>query len=262
MTANSKFKRCMRILTVLFLILFCYVIIADRQVPLTTEGRVHGHVVQVAPEVTSRVVDVLVHNNQKVVQGDKLFKLDDRQFVIELEKAQLSLRAAHEKERALYAQSKVAKANIARAQATFDNAIAEYLRIKTLSKQNLTSQSHLDSALKQYQIAIASLEVELQSLQVIEAELGSEKGESTQVLLARNQVENARLALDNTFVKAPSDGVVTNLRLEVGTMANVNMPLLTFIPKNAMWVAADFREKDVTRVDESFNALVTFAAYP
>ncbi|MEF1212906.1 HlyD family secretion protein, partial [Vibrio alginolyticus] len=49
---------------------------------------------------------------------------------------------------------------------------------------------------------------------------------------------------------------------EVGTMANTNMPLLTFVPTGSLWVAADFREKSVANVDKTFHALVTFDANP
>lgn len=66
MTADQKFKHWMRTLIVLFIVLFLYIIIADRHAPLTTEGRVQGYVVQVAPEVSGKVTDVLIENNQSV----------------------------------------------------------------------------------------------------------------------------------------------------------------------------------------------------
>ena len=55
MTADHKFKHWMRTLIVLFIVLFFYIIIADRHAPITTEGRVQGYVVQVAPEVSGKV---------------------------------------------------------------------------------------------------------------------------------------------------------------------------------------------------------------
>lgn len=42
MTADHKFKHWMRTLIVLFIVLFFYIIIADRHAPITTEGRVQG----------------------------------------------------------------------------------------------------------------------------------------------------------------------------------------------------------------------------
>ncbi|HHP0488158.1 TPA: HlyD family secretion protein [Vibrio harveyi] len=262
MTADHKFKHWMRTLIVLFIVLFFYIIIADRHAPITTEGRVQGYVVQVAPEVSGKVTDVLIENNQSVHQGDVLFKIDDRKYKIALEQAELSLQSAYEKEATLYSQREAAQANIARAEATYNNAHREYTRLQKLSKQKVISQSTLDNAYAQNQVSRAALKAEQQNLKVIEAQLGDKKGQSTAVRIAQNGIEKAQLDLANTAVMAPSDGVVTNLQLEVGTMANTNMPMLTFVPTGSMWVAADFREKSVAGVDKNYHAMVAFDANP
>ncbi|MGR5234416.1 HlyD family secretion protein [Vibrio rotiferianus] len=262
MTADHKFKHWMRTLIVLFIVLFFYIIIADRHAPITTEGRVQGYVVQVAPEVSGKVTDVLIDNNQPVHKGDVLFKIDDRKYKIALDQAKLSLQSAYEKEATLYSQREAALANIARAQATYNNAHSEYVRLQKLSKQKVISQSNLDNAYAQNQVSRAALKAEQQNLKVIEAQLGDKKGQSTAVRIAQNGIEKAELDLANTSVLAPSDGVVTNLQLEVGTMANTNMPMLTFVPTGSMWVAADFREKSVAGVDNRYHAMVAFDANP
>lgn len=262
MTADQQFKNWMRTLIVLFIVLFLYVVIADRHAPITTEGRVQGYVVQVSPEVSGKVTNVLINNNQTVHKGDVLFKIDDRKYKIALEQAKLSLQSANEKEATLYSQREAAIANIAKAQATFDNAHREYVRLQKLSSQKVISQSALDDAYAQNQVASAALKAENQNLKVIEAQLGEEKGQSSAVRIAQNGIDKAMLDLSNTEVLAPSDGVVTNLQLEAGTMANSNMPLLTFVPTGSMWVAADFREKSVANADKTYHALVTFDANP
>lgn len=262
MTADQQFKNWMRTLIVLFIVLFLYVVIADRHAPITTEGRVQGYVVQVSPEVSGKVTNVLINNNQSVRKGDVLFKIDDRKYKIALQQAKLSLQSANEKEATLYSQREAAIANIAKAQATFDNAHREYVRLQKLSSQKVISQSALDDAYAQNQVASAALKAENQNLKVIEAQLGEKKGQSSAVRIAQNGIDKAMLDLSNTEVLAPSDGVVTNLQLEVGTMANSNMPLLTFVPTGSMWVAADFREKSVANADKTYHALVTFDANP
>lgn len=262
MTADQQFKNWMRTLIVLFIVLFLYVVIADRHAPITTEGRVQGYVVQVSPEVSGKVTNVLINNNQAVRKGDVLFKIDDRKYKIALQQAKLSLQSANEKEATLYSQREAAIANIAKAQATFDNAHREYVRLQKLSSQKVISQSALDDAYAQNQVASAALKAENQNLKVIEAQLGEKKGQSSAVRIAQNGIDKAMLDLSNTEVLAPSDGVVTNLQLEAGTMANSNMPLLTFVPTGSMWVAADFREKSVANADKTYHALVTFDANP
>lgn len=262
MNADQQFKNWMRILIVCFILVFAYIIVADRHAPLTTEGRVLGYVVQVAPEVTGKITQVYVRNNQKVKQGEALFEIDDRKYTIALDKANLSLKSAFEKEETLYSQREAAQANISRALASYNNAHREYQRLEKLSQKNVISQSKVDNAAAQDHIARATLRAQKQNLKVIEAQLGDGKGQSTAVLLAKNMVNRAQLDLSHTVVTAPSDGVVTNLQLEVGTTARVNSPLLTFVPTGSLWVAADFREKSVADVDANYSALVTFDANP
>ena len=262
MNADKQFRIWMRTLIVLFIVLFAYVITADRHAPITTEGRVLGYVVQVAPEVSGKITQVQVVNNQLVRAGDPLFYIDDRKYQIALEKAKLSLKSAYEKEATLYSQREAALANISRAEANYINNHREYLRLQKLSNRKVISQSQLDNAQAQDRVAKATLRAEEQNLNVIESQLGKVKGESTAVLTAKNQVKRAQLDLSHTVVVAPSDGVVTNLQLEEGTTANVNSPLLTFVPSGSLWLAADFREKSVAAINQHYSALVTFDATP
>ncbi|CAM2927871.1 HlyD family secretion protein [Vibrio rarus] len=262
MRENQTFMRSITILIIIFFVSFVYLIISDRRAPFTTEGRVYGQVVQVASEVTSRVTDVRIENNEQVKKGEILFTLDSRKFEIALDQAELALQSAQEKELALRAQKRAATANIARVEASLNNTRAEYRRIAKLAKKHAVSASTLDNIKKQYQMVSAELEMETQNLQMLNAQLETKQGTITDVLVAQSRVQQAKLDLSNTVVRSPSDGIVTNLRLEVGTIANANMPLLTFIADGSFWVAADFREKSVSRVTNNFNALVTFDAYP
>lgn len=262
MSADKTFSRWMRTLSVLFITLLAYIIIADRHAPLTTESRVQGYVVQLAPEVTGNVINVQVSNNQTVHKGDLLFKIDDYKYQIALKQAEYSLQGALEQEANLYAQQSGAYAAIERAKANLELYQTEYRRTIELSSQELVSQSTLDQALANYNVAKATLEAERQNLTALQAQLGSAPGQSATVLQAKNRIESARLDLKNTQVLAPSDGVVTNLQLEVGSMAHSNEPLITFIPTGKLWVAADFREKSIAKVNNQYAALVTFDALP
>lgn len=262
MNAEKKFKVWMRTLIIIFIILFAYVIVADRHAPITTEGRVQGYVVQIAPEVSGKITKVLVENNQRVKAGAPLFIIDDQKYQLALQKAELSLKSAYEKETTLYSQREAALANINQAQARYDNDERENQRLQTLSQRKVISQSKRDNAQAQASISQAALKVAKQDLKVIETQLGDAEGQSTAVLTAKNRVARAELDLSNTVVVAPSNGIITNLQLEQGAMANANLPLISFVPSGSLWLVADFREKSVALVDENYVALVNFDATP
>jgi RND family efflux transporter MFP subunit len=56
--------------------------------PWTRDGHVRADIVQVAPDVSGFVTDVLVHDNQGVRQGDVLFRIDRARFAIALRQAE------------------------------------------------------------------------------------------------------------------------------------------------------------------------------
>ncbi|REL35939.1 HlyD family secretion protein [Thalassotalea euphylliae] len=262
MSAEKTFKRWMGSLIVLFILLFAYIVVADRHAPLTSEGRVQSYVVQLSPEITGNVVDVHVHNNQQVKKGDVIISIDRRKFEIALDKAKLSLQSAIDQENTLYSQREAAQARIARAKATYNNAELEHTRIEKLFDQALISKAQLDDALAALQVASANLRAEQESLNVVESQLGEARGQSTPVKIARNSIEQAELDLQYTQIIAPNDGIVTNLQVQKGTIARANQPILTFVPTETMWVTADFREKSLANTAQGNSAFVTFDAFP
>ena len=61
--------------------------------PWTRDGRVKADVVQVAPDVTGQVTNVLVRDNQQVKAGDVLFEIDRARFALALRQAEAAVQA-------------------------------------------------------------------------------------------------------------------------------------------------------------------------
>jgi RND family efflux transporter MFP subunit len=59
--------------------------------PWTRDGRVRADIVEIAPDVSGLVTDVLVHDNQIVHKGDALFRIDRDRFVLALRQAEANL---------------------------------------------------------------------------------------------------------------------------------------------------------------------------
>ena len=72
----------------LIVVLFLYSIIADRMTPYTSQAVVQAFVVRVAPEVSGRVLEVGVTDNQKVNAGELLFRIDPEPYQIALKGAE------------------------------------------------------------------------------------------------------------------------------------------------------------------------------
>ena len=71
--------------------LYLYSIIADRMTPYTSQATVQAFIVRMAPEVSGRVQEVSVSDNQKVKAGDILFRIDPQTYEIALKQADARL---------------------------------------------------------------------------------------------------------------------------------------------------------------------------
>ncbi len=148
-----------------------YIVIADRYVPLTSESRVQGYVVQIAPEVSGTITQVDIKNNQTVTKGELLFRIDDHKYRLAVDQAQVALEQAHQQEQALYAQVSAAQANIATSQANYNNAHRDFKRISQLAKKQLVSASMRDNAYAKNQTTLANLAAAKQQEIVIKTQL-------------------------------------------------------------------------------------------
>ncbi len=67
-------------------------------------------------------------------------------------------------------------------------------------------------------------------------------GAEAQVLLARSALDQARLNLERTVVRAPTDGLVSRRSVEVGQVVQAGQPLMSVTALGDVWVTANFKE--------------------
>ncbi len=75
---------------------------------------------------------------------------------------------------------------------------------------------------------------------------------------ARALVKNAQLNLKNTQIKAPFDGIVDDLIIEVGDFVGVGDPVATIIDLNVLVIEADVSERHVQDLELNQKAAITF----
>ena len=87
-------RRWTIVILVLFVVLFGWTLIADRLTPYTSDASVRAFVVRIVPEVSGKVIEVAVHDNQMVRTGDLLYRIDPTLFRTAVERAEAKLAAA------------------------------------------------------------------------------------------------------------------------------------------------------------------------
>lgn len=62
------------------------------------------------------------------------------------------------------------------------------------------------------------------------------------------QVAQAQLNLENTKIKAPSDGYIAKKSVEPGQLASAGIPLIGFVSAESRWITANFKETDIENI--------------
>ena len=178
----------------------------------TENAYINADVVNVASQVSGRVVAVHIKDNQHVHKGDALFDIDPEPFAITLERAQADLASARQSARQDNAEVSVAHALVAQAESDLANASNTYSRDKELVGQHFLSQQSLDDARTRMQALQASLEQARAKLtKALSAPVKTE--ERGDVLKAQASIDQAKLDLEHTHITAAQDGQISNLSL-------------------------------------------------
>jgi multidrug resistance efflux pump len=118
--------------------------------PWTRDGRVRADVVQVAPDVSGFVTEVLVKDNQKVHRGDVLFRIDRERFALALKQADASV-AGHQ------ATLDQANADLKRYSALTTDAVSQQKQEQVLATQ-LQAKAAFDQAVADRAVAQLNLD--------------------------------------------------------------------------------------------------------
>ncbi|WP_394208850.1 HlyD family secretion protein [Enterovibrio calviensis] len=219
----------------------------------------------IIPNVRGQVVEVPVQPNQPLKQGDVLFKIDPTRFNSRVIDGQAALTAAKQSALGLEASYQTAKANTLRAVAERDRTKLEFERYQKGAKKGAFTKSDVDNKRQFYlaaQALLAAAEAE-ESRQLIALESVID-GVNTQVAQAQASLEQAQFDLDSTVVRAPTDGLVTQVTLRPGMMA-VPMPLrpvMTFVNEEKERFVGAFRQNSLLRLKTGFEAEFIFRALP
>jgi membrane fusion protein (multidrug efflux system) len=244
---------------------------------VTDNAYVGADVAQITPLVGGPVREVLVQDAQTVRRGDVLVRLDDTDARIALAMAEAELAAAERRVRSLVATDSGlsaqisasvadearAAAQIAGAQSDLDKARIDLQRREALAASGAVSGDELTVARNAHNSALANLRAaqatRAQAAAGRDAAAGTRAangaliadgnvGTNPEVLAARAAVEQARIDLARTVIRAPIDGVVSRRQVQVGQRVQPGAPLMVIVPIQSAYVDANFKEVQLAEV--------------
>src|SRR5215470_8084271 len=259
---GDPLRRWTLAILVVCVLLFGWTLIADRLTPYTSDASVRTFVVRIRPEVSGKIIEVAVHDNQIVRTGDLLYRIDPIPFRIAVERAEAKLAAAGQAVGASTAAVDEAQAQLVREIAQRDNVREQAARVFELVRVGVYAASKGDQARSELDTAEAQVQRARAALEQARQALGPQGADNPQIREALAALEQARLDLTRTTLLAPDDGVVSNLQLNIGQFAAAGQPALTFLDARLVWLQAFVRENSLEYIRPGVQAEVVLDVLP
>jgi membrane fusion protein (multidrug efflux system) len=251
----------------LVLIVGGYFYVTGGRVMSTDNAYVQADMVGLSTDVSGIVTEVLVRDNQKVAKGDVLFKLDDLQFRLALNRAEAQIGNTRNDLMALQASYRNMQTQVEQAKTDVEFNNVNFKRQQQLVANNFTPQATFDASrntLQGSQQKLASLE---QQLVGIAANLNGNPDAPIEdhprykdALAVRNE---AARQLAHTIVRAPFAGIVTNVpSLQPGQYLAAAAVAFNIVSTDHVWVQASPKETELTYVKPQQKVTVDVDTYP
>jgi HlyD family secretion protein len=192
---------------------------------------------QLSSEVGGRIVEIAHREGDRVAAGNPLIGLNDATQRAQLRLAEEGLR--------------VAEASRRQACITRDRARRELARKRGLAEREIVSADLLDALESAYQAASASCSA-----------VGAE------VDRAQAQIAAIMVELEKLVIRAPFDGIIAEVAVEVGEWVTPSPPLLTapavvdVIDPTSLYVSAPMDEVDSAAIQVGQPAKVSVDSHP
>ena len=223
--------------------------------------------VALSTDVSGEVMDIPVHEGQEVRKGDVLFRLDPRQMQIAVESAEadlaqtrLTLDSMKQDYRRMERDTAAKSAQVQSDQATYDRYNA------LVGRGDLSRSSYDDARYKlasdQQTVASSTMAAAVQL-----AKLNGNADADVTTLPSYRQgqarLDEAKRQLDDTVVRAPFDGVVTQVPLlQPGMFLPAGTSAFGLISTDHVWVDANPKETELTWVKPGDPVSVSIDTYP
>jgi membrane fusion protein (multidrug efflux system) len=249
-----------------------YIIFRPRPDVWTDDAYVMVHYATIAPRISGQVAMVPVDDNEVVRIGQVLATLDPR----DNETALASAKAAVARDGSLLDEISAnvsrqpsiieeQRAAVAAARARLDFAQDNARRYGNLAATGAgTMQEHqqADSTLQQGQASLDSAEASLAAARRQLDVLNAQRSASEAAVRADEaQLEQAKLNLSYTQVRAPIDGMVGERSVQVGNYVSPGTTLMTVVPLDQVYIEANYREVALLHVHSGQPVTIHLDAY-
>lgn len=233
--------------------------------PFSTNARIYFPVTPVIAGVKGRVIEVPVAPNTPLKEGDILFRIDPRPYQYAVDQKKAALAEAEQSVKQLKASLDQASAGTERADAQLGLARQNFDRQAELFEKKVIAQAALDTASRNLEAAKQTVAgaraAEERARLAYSSEVG---GVNTTVARLTADLRDAEFDLEQTTVRAPTAGYVTQVALRPGMYATPAplRPVMVFVHDADRTLVAAFQQNALQRVRAGDDAEMLFDAVP
>ena len=236
---------------------------------LYLQGRIEAPLVDLAPKVAGRVVEVRVREGNRVKAGDVLVRLDLGDTAIAVDRDREGLRSAEARYRDLTAGSRpreiaAAEADVADKRAQVELARREMTRQKELLEKQIGTQQDFDRARADLDSAAATLKASEERLGLARQGFRQHQTEQARYDMdrAKSVLRQSETLAAESEIRAPADGVVLHRMAEPGLLLSAGQPALTLAFADRLYVRTFIPEPQLGKVRQGMAATVRVDAFP
>jgi membrane fusion protein, multidrug efflux system len=215
----------------------------------TDDAYVNGNLVQLTPQVSGTVVSINADDTQIVKAGDPVVKLDSVDARVALDNAEATLGKTVRQVSTLYVNNDFYAANVAQRQSDLVRAMDDLNRRQAVAGTGAVSAedvAHARDAVQAAQAALDAAHQQAESNRALTDRTSIEQHPDVQA--AASKVRDAWLSYARTTLPAPVTGYVAKRSVQIGQRVSPGAPMMAIVPLDGVWVDANFKEVQLTRM--------------
>jgi membrane fusion protein (multidrug efflux system) len=233
----------------------------------TDDAYVGAQKVLITPDISGKIVKVVVKEGQRVKAGDELFDIDPEPFQLALDQAKSALEQARTSYNNLQANIKIYQEMADLMQQTIDLKHRDVDRKSVLAKSSFGSQLDLDNASSALVTARAEYAFVQQQLSSAKTQLLGNANLPIEQFPPYDQAKAAlgiaQRNLDHAVLRAPMAGIATQVdQIQLGRFVPAGTPVFSVIDDSNPWVDANLKESDFTYIAVGQTVELDVDAFP
>ncbi len=232
----------------------------------TENAYVKANIVPISASLNGRVTEVLARDNRAVEAGAVLFRLDTEPYQIAVAGARAQMEVVRTDVQSLRAEYRATLQEAAEARERIDYLGKQLERQERLKEKGMTRGDTYDEARHNVEAARRRLDSIREKTNRVLVGLSGDPNlpaeRHPRYAEARAVYDAAMLDLSRTEIKAPVAGVVSNMKLRAGEFVPRGAPMFSLIESGPLWIEANYKETQLTRMQVGQKATVRADAYP